>query len=171
MNTIIIKFREIVLKIYVFCINELKIRQERRRDQLKVQKNAEKQQAVYDFMCQIRYELASAFSCQSYTCLEKIVSLYNFRILDCKEISGTYVYVFSLTKSRSGPVRTIFLTAIRDNMNRDLQSLYHDVLYNIGYNIMCTVYPILSSGMKVLGVFDYSADEVVIYVQTNLTPL
>lgn len=124
---------------------------------------------IAEMMYQMADELYEAFHANNYN-LAPVTTAQSIRLRGYRMVNGEFVYLFSIDKKSSEKTASVLLQKTQHDMNRDIASAQRRILYHNGYNYLFTVYPFLAYGIYVASVQDFGLAEVIITVQTRVTP-
>ena len=124
--------------------------------------------AIRQFMYDMRIDLFEAFQNKSYSKLKPIRIISDIRLRGYKIKDNTIFYAFSLDKQVDEPIVHILLDKIKQDMNHDIYSKAREIAEQCGYGYLQLCHPFLWYGIYVVAITDNRAD-VTIWVVTNLS--
>lgn len=124
---------------------------------------------IYDMADQMAFDLYEVFRFHDYH-LAPIITVQSFRFYNCRCINGSCYFLFTIDKKTDNAVARCVLSEMRDKMNRDIISTQRKFAYLYGPEYVYANYPFLYYGISIAAIQDIRLSEVLITVQTNLTP-
>lgn len=124
---------------------------------------------IYEMMCQITVDFSETFTQDIYS-LVPVETYDSVRIKNYKVIDGIYQYQFGIGKKSPDRIAIPVLKEIQDHMNDNIRATRNKLIIYFGQDAVRQMYPFLESGMCVVSVQDYKKLEVLVTIQTNITP-
>jgi len=124
---------------------------------------------IYEMMCQITVDFSETFTQEIYS-LVPVETYDSVRIRNCKLTDGIYQYQFAIGKKSPDRISTPVLKEIQDHMNDNIRSTRNKLIMYFGQDTVRQMYPFLESGMCVVSVQNLKQLEVLVTIQTNITP-
>lgn len=124
---------------------------------------------IYEMMCQIAVDFSETFTQEIYS-LVPVETYDSIRIRNYKFIDGIFQYQFAIGKKAPDRIATPVLKEIQDHMNDNIRSTRIKLINHFGQDAVRQMYPFLESGICVVSVQDLRKLEVLVTIQTNITP-
>lgn len=137
-------------------------------ERIRQQQNAF-QSLIYDMMTQMAIDLYEIFKNESYG-FAPVMTPASIHISSYQKVNNTYQYKFALNKKTYDRIIAHVLKEMTDKMNSNLMIARRDIVYIFGRDYLNITHPFLAYGMHVVSIQDLKSSEVLITVQTNLTP-
>lgn len=125
--------------------------------------------AINTMMHQMTIDLYRAFHAHSYS-LCPIKTVESIRLYNWKKQNGFYFYQFAIDKRTPDRIATFQLRQMEKDMNTDICSARHNILYFDGAEYLYYTFPFLYHGIKVTSVQDSGSTYVIVTVCSALTP-
>ena len=124
---------------------------------------------VYEMMCQMTIDFCETFAGEIYSLVP--VDTYDcIRIRNFKVSDGVFQYQFAIGKKSPDKLATPVLKEIMEEMNDNIRTARRNLINYYGQDAVRQNYPFIESGMCVTAVQDIKKLEVLVTIQTNLTP-
>lgn len=124
---------------------------------------------IYEMMCQMTVDFCETFAGEIYS-LVPVDTYECIRIRNFKVTDGIYQYQFAIRKKSPDKLARTVLKEIMDEMNDNIRITRRDMINYFGQDAVRQNHPFLESGMCVTSVQELKKLEVLVTIQTNLTP-
>lgn len=124
---------------------------------------------IYEMMCQIAVDFSETFTQEIYSLLP-VETYDSVRIRNFKLTDGIFQYQFAIGKKSPDRLAIPILKEIQDHMNDNIRSARNKLIMYFGQDAVRQMHPFLESGMCVVSVQNFKQLEVLVTIQTNITP-
>lgn len=124
---------------------------------------------IYEMMCQMTVDFCETFSAEIYS-LVPVETYDSIRIRNFKFTDGIFQYQFAIGKKSPDRLSTPVLKEIQDQMNDNIRATRNKLINYFGQDAVRQMHPFLESGMCVVSVQNLKQLEVLVTIQTNITP-
>lgn len=161
--------KENIVSILNIINQSVKERLQHSHDRYIQQQQLQVNDCLYCMADQMIIELYEAFHAHDYH-LAPLLTAQSIRFNGYRYISGNYIFLFSMDKKTDNKIIDYVLSEIRNKMNHDIASTQRKLAYMYDNQTLYCTYPFLYHGICITAIQDLKISEVLITVQTNLTP-